>query len=123
MNHDVAGKQVSKVDDLPASRSPSGPFWVFFILGVWFSCTGVLAANPKPPLSRSPYIQAASPTQIHVLWRTEGPIQPVVRWGSRPDQLDRTVPLELIVTRASLGTNGQTLLPRWQALRNEMLCV
>ena len=117
MNHNVAGKQVSRVGNLPAFDSPSAPFWVTLCLAIWFSSTAVLAANPKPPLSRSPYIQAASPTQIHVLWRTEGPIQPVVRWGSRPDQLDRTVPLESIVTRANFGTNGQTLLPRWQALR------
>jgi hypothetical protein len=76
-----------------------------------------MAANPKPPLARLPYVQGGSPTQIQVLWRTEGPTQPVVRWGTQPDRLDRTVPAEAIVIRASLGTNGQPMLPRWQSLR------
>ena len=76
-----------------------------------------LAQNPHRPFTRLPYLQGSSPTQIHVLWRTEGPIQPVVRWGTRPDRLDQTVPLAAIVTRASLGTNGQPMLPQWQSLR------
>ena len=87
------------------------------IVTAWALCLSALSENPQPPLARSPYVQGASPTQMHVLWRTEGPIQPVVRWGLRPDQLDHTVPAEALVTRASLGTNGQSMLARWQALR------
>ena len=75
----------------------------------WLGLLGVsvsaLAENPHRPFTRLPYLQGSSPTQIHVLWRTEGPIQPVVRWGTQPDRLDQTVPLAAIVTRASLGTN------------------
>lgn len=95
--------------------SPSG--WMSHLLGWWLCSILVMASNPIPPLARLPYVQGASPTQIQVLWRTEGPTRPVVRWGTRPDLLDRTVPMEAIVTRASLGTNGQPMLPRWKSLR------
>ena len=93
-------------------------------LGQWIQWLGLLgvsvsalAENPHRPFTRLPYLQGSSPTQIHVLWRTEGPIQPVVRWGTQPDRLDQTVPLAAIVTRASLGTNGQPMLPQWLSLR------
>ena len=74
-------------------------------------------ANPEPPMARLPYVQASGPDRIHVLWRTEGPIRPVVRWGSRPDRLDHAVPPESIVVRASLGALGQAVPTRWQSLR------
>ena len=91
--------------------------WTHRILCGWVCGLIAWAGNPEPPLARLPYVQGSSPTQIQILWRTEGPIQPVVRWGTRPDRLYRTVPMESIVIRASLGTNGQAMLPRWQKLR------
>jgi len=42
---------------------------------------GAHAANPPEPFSRTPYLQFASPTLMHVVWRTQGPIEPVVRFG------------------------------------------
>ena len=54
---------------------------------------------------------------MHVVWRTEGPIDPVVRYGREVGNLTGQVRGEGIITRAALGTNGQTILPRWQALR------
>jgi hypothetical protein len=75
------------------------------------------AANPEPPMARLPYVQASSPNRIHVLWRTEGPIRPVVRWGNRPDQLNRVVPKDAIVVRTSLGSKDQSIPDRWMALR------
>ena len=32
-------------------------------------------------LQRGPYLQQATPTSIVVVWRTQGPIDPVVRFG------------------------------------------
>ena len=75
------------------------------------------AVNPTPPLSRSPYLQFAGPTMMHVAWRTEGPIDPVVRCGTNRSQLNLSTPPESIVRRAALGTNGQPMLPQWSALR------
>lgn len=80
-------------------------------------CGQVGAVNPEPPLARLPYVQAASPSRMHVLWRTEGPIRPVIRWGDSPDRLDRSVPAASIVVRASLGAQGQSVPVRWQSLR------
>lgn len=54
---------------------------------------------------------------MHVAWRTEGPIDPVVRYGRDPGQLTERVRSSGITTRASLGTNGQEMLPKWKALR------
>ena len=75
------------------------------------------AQNPPKPFSRSPYVQFGGPTFMHVAWRTEGPVEPVIRYGREPGQLTERVRSAGIVTRASLGTNGQEMLPRWKALR------
>lgn len=75
------------------------------------------AANPQPPLVRAPYLQFASPTLMHVAWRTEGPSVPVVRYGTNPSNLNLTSNPAAIVVRAALGTNGQSMLPQWTALR------
>jgi acid phosphatase type 7 len=74
-------------------------------------------ANPPAPFSRSPYLQFASPSLMHVVWRTEGPIEPVVRFGKDAKNLDQEVRGAGIVVRASLGAKGQTIPPRWEALR------
>ncbi len=82
-----------------------------------FHATVCWGVNPPKPFSRSPYLQSAAPTQIHVLWRTEGPIEPEVRYGEEVGQLTDRVRGGSITTRASLGTNGQEILPQWKALR------
>ncbi|MBC8003348.1 MAG: metallophosphoesterase family protein [Opitutaceae bacterium] len=74
-------------------------------------------SNPPKPFLRSPYLQFASPNLMHVVWRTEGPIKPAVRYGLNPTRLTERVQGGGIITRASLGTNGQPILPKWQALR------
>lgn len=75
------------------------------------------AANPPAPFRRAPYLQFGGPDQMHVVWRTEGPIEPIVRYGVDRNHLNERVRGGSIVTRASLGTNGQEMLPRWKALR------
>lgn len=82
----------------------------------WFAL-GASAANPPKPFSRAPYVQFSSPTLTHVAWRTEGPIDPVVRYGTDLANLDRAAATNAIIVRAALGTNGQRMLPRWQELR------
>ena len=75
------------------------------------------AANPPKPFSRAPYLQFASPTLMHVVWRTEGPIDPVVRYGKEPSNLDKEVRGGAIVAKASLGASGRQIAPKWEALR------
>lgn len=67
--------------------------------------------------ARAPYLQFASPNLMHVLWRTWGPITPVVRFGTNLNSLTDTVPVQSIVTRASLGKDSQSISGRWASLR------
>ena len=108
MNHDTTNRGRNL-------RPRPGLGWVLLALGL--RSLALAAANPEPPMARLPYVQASSPNRIHVLWRTEGPIRPVVRWGSRPDQLNRVVPKDAIVVRTSLGSKDQSIPDRWRALR------
>jgi hypothetical protein len=56
-----------------------------------------LAVVLTPVLSRAadfqrlPYLQAATDHSIHIVWRTDAPIAPVVKYGGTPDALDQTV--------------------------------
>ncbi len=77
------------------------------------------AANPPKPFLRAPYLQFASPKLIHVVWRTDGPIQPSVHFGEDPMRLAGRTHPEDIVIRASLGTNGAVLPPNLAALRTK----
>ncbi len=77
------------------------------------------AINPPAPFSRAPYLQFASPTLIHVVWRTEGPIEPIVRYGRDLRKLDAQVRPSQIITRAALGTNGQVLPTQWVPFRTK----
>lgn len=91
------------------------------LVGLAFGCllAGAIthAANPPAPFARAPYLQQAGPTVMHVVWRTEGPIQPAVRYGTDPRDLGESTRSRAIVTRAALGTNGQVLPARWEPLR------
>jgi hypothetical protein len=78
---------------------------------------GAAAKNPPKPFSRAPYLQFGSPTMMHVVWRTEGPIAPVVRYGKDLKKLDKEVAATAIVTRVSLGRKGQEIAAKWEALR------
>ena len=52
---------------------------------------------------------------MNIVWRTEGPIDPVVRYGKEQGTLDKEA--RGAVVRASLGGNGTPVLPRWEPLR------
>ena len=77
------------------------------------------AVNPPKPFARAPYLQFAGPTVMHVVWRTDGPVDPVVLFGVDPLQLTGESRPRDIVVRAALGTNGQELPARWMALRTK----
>ncbi len=105
-----AGMSHWRFSQLPARLLVAGAL----VLSGW---ERVAATNPTPPFARTPYLQFASPTLMHIAWRTEGPVDPVVRFGTDPSQLGLTASRTSIVVRASLGTNGQTIRPQWQSLR------
>ena len=50
-------------------------------------------------LSRDPYVQLATQDSIHIVWRTDGPTYPVVRWGRKPDELVHQIMGDQILTR------------------------
>lgn len=82
-----------------------------------FALAGNLfAVNPPEPFARAPYLQFASPTMMHVVWRTTRPVDPVVRFGKEPGKLDREV-RNGITVRAALGGKTQVISPKWAALR------
>lgn len=93
--------------------------WIGFGVGCSGGIGVCLAVNPPAPFARAPYLQFGSPNQMHVVWRTVGPIRPVVRYGLEPGRLDRMARAGDIVTRASLGTNDATVPARWVPLRTK----
>ncbi|MCC7373773.1 MAG: metallophosphoesterase family protein [Verrucomicrobiales bacterium] len=92
------------------------PLRVWIVAGFFLECA-VWAVNPPEPFARAPYLQMGGTNFMHVVWRTMGPIQPVIRYGVSMEQLDRRTRPGDIVVRASLGTNEQVLSPRWAGLR------
>jgi hypothetical protein len=55
--------------------------------------------------ARAPYLQLATPHSMTVVWRTDGAITPVVRYGPTVEYLDAVVAATSIVTRVALPTN------------------
>jgi hypothetical protein len=95
------------------------PLFSAFIFAV-LTLAGAAAADPaKPVFARAPYLQFATSNFIHVVWRTEGPILPVVRFGRRLDALTERVPAIDVVTRASLGGESKTIPAKWEVLRTK----
>lgn len=93
---------------------------VRFLLLFWIGIVSSLpafAVNPPEPFLRAPYLQMGGPNLMHVVWRTMGPIEPVVRYGTDPKNLSERIRGNAMTTRVSLGTNGQPILERWKALR------
>lgn len=54
-------------------------------------------------VKRGPYLQLATETSIRIVWRTQEPITPVVRYGASPDHLDRACTGENIIVRRAAG--------------------
>ncbi|MBK1856368.1 metallophosphoesterase family protein [Verrucomicrobiaceae bacterium 5K15] len=58
------------------------------------ACTSAQAA-----VTRSPYLQLATPTSIHIVWRSNREVVPSVRYGKAKDQLDQVCQGQQILTR------------------------
>ena len=68
------------------------------------------------PIVRGPYLQLATPTTIHVVWRTDTEVKPVVRFGTNPLNLDRAAKASDIVTR--YGTTNKAAPMRMPRLHS-----
>ncbi|HVF09556.1 MAG TPA: metallophosphoesterase [Abditibacteriaceae bacterium] len=64
-------------------------------------------ARDKPAL-RAPYLALGTPQSMTVVWRTDGAIQPVVRIGATPQQLNRAITGNAIKAR-TLGAANEPL--------------
>ena len=67
-------------------------------MGFYAACQGDDAA---PSLSRGPYLQLATPESMILVWRTNGPTDPIVRIGQSRDKLDREIGKGAVTLRAS----------------------
>ena len=61
-------------------------------------------AEPAEIFSRAPYLQLATPESIFIVWRTSEKIDPVVKFGSSPESLDRKT--DNIEVRQTAGDNS-----------------
>ena len=51
------------------------------------------------PITRAPYIQLATENSIHIVWRTQRSMDPVIRFGTSPDKLNQTCTKNQIMVR------------------------
>lgn len=60
-------------------------------------------------ITRGPYLQLATEKSVHIVWRTQTAVVPVVRYGTSPDKLDQTsIKENVIVRRTEKERNGLT---------------
>lgn len=84
------------------------------------------AAEPdRPAFARAPYLQFSTTNSIYVVWRNEGPIKPVVKFGKNIHRLNNEVSYVSpdtgtgIVVRVALGDKKESIPSRWQRYRTE----
>ncbi|MBI3836861.1 MAG: metallophosphoesterase family protein [Planctomycetia bacterium] len=70
------------------------------------------AYGTEAVLTRKPYLQMGTPDSIVIVWRTQGPSTPVVRWGRSTGDLQTAVDHSKVVTRVSPDHEGDIDLPR-----------
>jgi hypothetical protein len=89
-------------------------FRVFTLATILFAAFN---ARAESPLVRGPYLQFATTNSIHIVWRTEGPTLPVVRFGKQLNALNQRS--TEVITRTSLGAEGSTIPAKWAPLRTK----
>src|SRR5688500_5921577 len=83
------------------------------------------ASVEERPFSRAHCLLFATPDSIYVVWRSEGPVVPVVRYGEARNRLNNELSYVSeqsgtgIVVRTSLGTNSQKIPERWKEFRTQ----
>jgi hypothetical protein len=83
------------------------------------------AAEESPSFSRAPYLQFSTTNSIYVVWRTEGSIKPVVKFGKTLNRLTSELSYVSefsgtgIVVRTALGDKKESVPSKWQKFRTE----
>ena len=81
---------------------------VFFALFIVFALHQQASAQEtSTKLTRGPYLQLATPSSIHVVWRTEGDATPIVRYGLDLQHQDQVVEGAAVLRRKVAG-EGET---------------
>src|SRR5687767_10002106 len=101
--------------------------WLLFALMAFATgSVGVCAsADERPSFSRAPYLQFSTTNSIYVVWRTAGPIKPVVKFGKSMNRLNSELSYVSdktttgIVVRAALGDKKEAVPSKWQQFRTE----
>ena len=60
---------------------------------------------------RGPYLQLATENSIVIVWRTNGEIEPVVRYGSEPNKLLHAIRDGAVTCRVSVDVAGESAVP------------
>jgi hypothetical protein len=82
-------------------------------------------AADRPAFARAPYLQFSTTNSIYVVWRSEGPIEPVVKFGTSMKRLNHEVSYVSpstgtgIVVRVALGDKKESVPSKWQRYRTE----
>jgi hypothetical protein len=85
------------------------------VLNMLFACCLTLALG-IPAIAaevyRGPYLQQASSDDVVVVWRTDGEIEPVLRYGASPEALDQSVAGDAITLRTSADVDAPEGTPQ-----------
>lgn len=75
---------------------------------ILLAATASLTCLAQAKISRAPYLQLASDSAIHIVWRTDSAITPSVKFGLQKDQLTLSSSSENIIIRKT-GKEGKDL--------------
>ena len=59
--------------------------------------------------SRSPYLQLATDSSIHIVWRTKVKINPIIRYGKNMDDLNEKIGSEFILERRTVDESDKSI--------------
>ncbi|MEC8906657.1 MAG: fibronectin type III domain-containing protein, partial [Verrucomicrobiota bacterium] len=59
--------------------------------------------------SRSPYLQLATDSSIHIVWRTKVKINPIIRYGKDMDDLNEKIGSEFILERRAVDESDKSI--------------
>jgi Calcineurin-like phosphoesterase/3-keto-disaccharide hydrolase/Purple acid Phosphatase, N-terminal domain len=90
---------------MPHSRLLSTGLLACALLAGWTS-------SAAGDLTRAPYLQLATPDSVTIVWRTNTPVKPVVRYGSAIDSLNQSTDASQAVLRVSQDVEGYAEVPR-----------
>ncbi|HEY5551140.1 MAG TPA: metallophosphoesterase family protein [Opitutaceae bacterium] len=82
------------------------------IVAVAFGTSACVSPGSRAAFSRGPYLQQAASDSVVVVWRTQGAINPVVRFGSAPGALTSEVRGDAITLRVSADVQAAGVVPR-----------